>query len=244
MHFERRYGTQKEAVDYCKKKGLFEESGNRRHQGQRTDLILIREQIKAGVNKRELLETYELSASQLRVIDNYYTYLKEERNEKPNVLWIHGPTGSGKTKYAFDNFKDMYVKEPEHKWWDGYDGHKTILIDDLRCKFFKFAELLRILDRYPKRLEIKGGFRQLSSQNIIITCPCSPQDLFKVRNTYHPEDINQLTRRIDQIIFLPPAQSQESGNTGYSQFTYLPAPERTHTLIHDAATSLIIMKYS
>jgi hypothetical protein len=28
------------------------------------------------------------------------------------------------------------------------------------------------------------------------------------------------------------------------QSTYLPAPETMHTQIHDAATSLIVMKYS
>jgi hypothetical protein len=99
----------------------------------------------------------------------------------------------------------------QHKWWVGYDGHETILIDDICTKSFKFPELLRILDRYPKRLEIKGGFRQLNSKNIIITCPWSPEELFKVRNQYHPEDIKQLTWRIDKILFLP--QSRESGNT-------------------------------
>jgi hypothetical protein len=31
--------------------------------------------------------------------------------------------------------------------------------------------------------------------------------------------------------------------TGYSQSTYVPALETTHTHIHDAATSLILIKY-
>jgi hypothetical protein len=217
MHFEPRYGSQKDAIDYCKKDGNFEEKGDQRHQGTRTDLLQIRDLIKSGVSKRELLESYELSSSQLRVMDTYFTYLEGQRKVKPNVIRIHGPTGTGKTKYAFDNFKDIYVKECENKWWDGYDSHETILLDDLRCKSFKFAELLRLLDRYPKRLEIKGGFRQLNSKNIIITCPWSPKELFKERDIIHPEDIKQLLRRIDEIIDMNQSeeltQSQELGNT-------------------------------
>jgi len=38
MHFERRYGTQKEAIAYCKKDGSYEERGEMNHQGERVDL--------------------------------------------------------------------------------------------------------------------------------------------------------------------------------------------------------------
>jgi len=80
MHFERRYGSQAQAIERCKK-----EKGTRKIQGESTDLLQIREQIKSGVSQREILETYEVSASQLRVIDRYYTYLEEEKRDKPNV---------------------------------------------------------------------------------------------------------------------------------------------------------------
>jgi hypothetical protein len=50
MHFERRYGSQKEAVEYCKKEGNYQESGQANRQGERTDLKKIRESVEAGIS--------------------------------------------------------------------------------------------------------------------------------------------------------------------------------------------------
>jgi len=35
---ERRFGTQTQAIEYCKKEGNWTEAGNKRIQGERTDL--------------------------------------------------------------------------------------------------------------------------------------------------------------------------------------------------------------
>jgi hypothetical protein len=61
FHFERRCGIQQQAIDYCKKDQVFGVRGNQRHQGESTDLLKIRDQIKCGVTQRELLESYELN---------------------------------------------------------------------------------------------------------------------------------------------------------------------------------------
>ena len=42
MHFERRFGGQKEAINYCKKDNNYKDYGERRIQGQRTDLLTLR----------------------------------------------------------------------------------------------------------------------------------------------------------------------------------------------------------
>jgi hypothetical protein len=129
---------------------LRREGMNQRCQGERTDLLKIREQIKCGVT----LETYEINSSALRVIDRYYTYLEEEKTEKSNLYWIYGESGTGKTKWVSENFKDIYWKD-DTKWWDGYDRHETIIIDDFRASHMKFNCLLRLLDRYPCKCELK-----------------------------------------------------------------------------------------
>jgi hypothetical protein len=43
------------------------------------------------------LNTYEVNASQLRVIDRYYSYLEPEKWVKPIVHWYYGATGTGKS---------------------------------------------------------------------------------------------------------------------------------------------------
>lgn len=209
MHFEPRRGSQLEAITYCKKENDFVESGAQKIQGQRTDLMKIRNEICEGKSYREVLKENELSAGQLKVIDSYYNYLYPKEFINKNVIWIHGPTGTGKTQYAWnsDDLDNIYCKEPDDKWWDGYDGHNTIIIDELRGCHFKFSKLLRLLDRYPMRVETKGGFRHLSSKNIIITSNKSPIEMF---NGKSDEDIQQLLRRINRVI---DTRSQKLGNT-------------------------------
>ena len=175
MHFERRYGPQKSAIDYCKKDGQFEEKGEASREGQLTDLLKIRDAIKSGTSYRTLFEEYELSASQMRVIDKYFSYLDKQRFGKTIIYWIHGSTGTGKSRFVYDSFVDIYKKKPG-KWWDGYDRHKTCLLDDFRNYHMKFTDLLDLLYRYEYRVEVKGGFRQFDSDSIVIISNKHPKD--------------------------------------------------------------------
>ena len=47
----------------------------------------------------------------------------EERPRGPRMcIWIYGKPGVGKSRWAFDSFDDMYVKDITHDWWDDYKG--------------------------------------------------------------------------------------------------------------------------
>ena len=113
---------------------------------------------------------------------------------KINVIWIWGASQTGKTKYVYDNCPNPF-RPLNFKWWEGYDGHKTVLIDDFRKDYCKYHELLTLLDIYPIRVETKGGSRQVQFDTIYITSPYSPEETYDTR-----EDIFQLTRRITQVI--------------------------------------------
>lgn len=64
------------------------------------------------------------------------------------------------------------------KWWDGYNGQAVVIIDDFRYASVAdhggLSYLLRILDRYDTKIEIKGGVRTFLAEYVIITCPFSP----------------------------------------------------------------------
>ena len=112
---------------------------------------------------------------------------------------FHGPSGSGKTRSANEEMPNAYTKTGPQKWWDGYDGHEDVIMDDLRSSHIEFTELLMILDRYEKRIECKGGSRQLRAKRIIVTSIFSPEEMYKgmqERATHH-EPMEQLLRRID-----------------------------------------------
>lgn len=133
-----------------------------------------------------------------RVARDYYV-LGDNRtiaDRKPEVVWLYGPTGSGKTSMARKYFEFLqgsgdseitnYIRTPGPiKWWDGYEGDLYTVIDDFRRNQLRdvggFAYLLRLLDRYPVRVEIKGGSVPFVAHYIVITCPRHPEDEFTYR---------------------------------------------------------------
>lgn len=200
-HWEKRFGSQKQAIDYCKKENNFEEFGQKKQQGKRNDLIRAREIVKNN-NMRKLLEDEECpNLQQIKVCEKYLTYCESERNWKPEVTWIHGESEAGKSKLAHEMAKnnDTYIKD-ETQWWDGYDKHETIIIDDFRSSQMKFTYLLKLLDRYSMRVQVKGGFRQFLAKKIIITSIEPPEKCYNM--TSEKEPLHQLLRRIDKTIHL------------------------------------------
>lgn len=192
-----RRGSQEQAISYCKKELDYTEIGQKCEQGKRNDLIRLYNSVIEGKSYRDILLEESPNAQELRVIDKAFTYLEKPRNFKTEVLWITGKTGSGKSRYALENYPGSYVKD-DTKWWDGYDRHETVIWDDFRGSNIKFSTFLRLLDRYEFRGEVKGGYRQITPKTIVITSIYRPEDCYRKE----PEDMNQLLRRIDKIIVL------------------------------------------
>lgn len=221
-HMEARKSTAAKAADYCKKDKDFVERGTISKQGKRNDIETIREMVNEGKGMREIVD--EVSNFQgIRIAEKLLQYKEKKRNWKPTVVWYWGPTGSGKSRRAHEEFPDAWVSGRSLEWWEGYDGHEDIIIDDFRGDFCKFHELLRILDRYEYRVMVKGGSRQLLAKNIVITSPYAPEGVYKTR-----EDVAQLLRRIDWVIELEAAEV--GGNTSEKDF---------HTPTIGAARSLL-----
>lgn len=199
-HIEHRKGTSQQAADYCKKDGLFKEYGTISKPGKRTDLENVANEIISGKCVRDVAVEYPV------VFIKFHKGIKELRNNvssvrdwKPEVFWVHGKTGTGKTKYFYDNFKeDRWVWSPHMgTWFDGYDGQENVLFDDYRGEF-TYGMLLTLLDRYECKVQVKGGMVQFKPRNIVITSPRLPEEI------YCPlpqgDSINQLLRRIDKTI--------------------------------------------
>jgi len=223
IHMELRRGKQQDAINYCKKGNQsheewekFKELGPNysigaivtewgipavTNQGKRTDCDNARALVKTGGMR--LLTRKVQSFQAMKVAQAYIEYNDTKRDYKPTVVWIYGETGSGKSVLAnklacLTNKHDVYRKNDGTKWWPGYDGHETIIIDDFRDTWWSMTETLSLLDANSKNVEVKGANRQFKGRNIWITSIYHPNSYYK--NTDEP--IEQLLRRIDTIIYM------------------------------------------
>lgn len=198
IHLEPTYGSPGQNQKYCSKDGNYEEYGTPPRQGTRSDIAEVRDAIisfAARASISELIAQGHVHNYQcLKLAEHLMKYYEPPRYEKPHVKWYYGATGTGKSKAAYEELPDAYTCMSTNKWFEGYDGHESVIIDDMRKDFCKFHELLRLLDRYPLRIEVKCGSRQFRANNIIITSCHHPRDMFETR-----EDVKQLLRRIDEI---------------------------------------------
>ena len=77
--------------------------------------------------------------------------------EGPEVWVLWGPSGTGKSRFVAARWPDAFWKAPESKWWDGYSGQETVVLDDFKDYAMPLVELQRLLDWYPLWVEVKGG---------------------------------------------------------------------------------------
>lgn len=194
-HIEVTRGTPLQASEYCKKEGKFREFGTLpEKQGKRTDLDNVRDTLADTGRIRDVVAVAQ-SYQSIRMAEVHLKYFEVKRTWKPHVSWYYGDTGTGKTKAAYEELGlECYTCMQTGKWFEGYDAHENVLIDDFRYTFMEFNEFLKLLDRYAFQVQCKGGSRQFLAKRIIITSPMHPSLAYCV-----DENINQLLRRIDVI---------------------------------------------
>ena len=174
-----------DCINYCKKErtrvdGPWEE-GECPCQGRRKDLEQLAESIKNGASLRDIaLENPSHFIRYHRGLQAYKeTLMKPRDKSKPmKVYWIYGNAGLGKSRYVWDTYdvEDIYPKD-NTIWWNGYYQQKVIIWDDFSEKV-DFRYFLRVTDRFPEQVQTKGGYVQLNSEHLYITCEFPPEEIF------------------------------------------------------------------
>lgn len=216
IHWEARKGTAQEAAIYCKKDGKYYEHGTISNQGHRSDLINIATEVKNGLKLDKLIldnpTIYHQYGRTLHKIEDIALRSKH-RTEMTTCEWIYGPTGTGKSHYAFKNYNPNthYLYKLNDKWQDGYSGQETVIINDFRGEI-PYNELLNLIDKWPYTLPRRGREPiPFLAKHIIITSSLSPDAIFTRRATENKLD--QLMRRVKLLHFSSVTQKWSEGNT-------------------------------
>lgn len=199
-HIEVSYGTPDEAIAYCEKEGEFVEYGERpRGKGSRSDLHEVQDLVRRGGTLREIADSHFGTFCRFeRAIRSYLAMYAVSRSEPPHIRVLWGVTGSGKTRAAYEGIELAEVySHSGGQWFDGYHGQRRAIFDDFGGSEFKLTYLLKLLDRYPMIVPVKGGFVNWAPTEIYITSNYSPNDWYSEAKAEH---VKALLRRLTEVV--------------------------------------------
>lgn len=192
VHFEQRRGTYKEAITYCSKEETRVagplQFGDAPHQGIKSDLSEVCSSIQAGSIKTvnqlmmEAPSTYCRNRNGLRDLIGCTTKARTVNFRTLTVEVYYGDAGTGKTRKVYEDNEDLYSMEQSANgsdvWFDGYEGEKTLLIDDF-YGWIRFSFILKMLDGYRLKLPVKGSYTWAEWDKVIITSNAAPWSWYK-----------------------------------------------------------------
>lgn len=139
-----------------------------------------------------------------RAIECYQLLTAKPRDPnvcQPEIHIYWGPSGSGKSLYAFNNYPGAYwlsrTSDRGEGWWDGYAGQKTVVIDEF-YGWLTYDFVLRLADRYPLHLNTKGGRLVCQVETVVFTSNKPYKDWWNLAEDRWPA----LERRIKKDVYM------------------------------------------
>lgn len=203
-------GSRSQNVTYCSKPDTHVEgpwtSGTSTQQGTRTDLTGLANMAMTATSLREVIAFDPAGFCRYsRGLQTIHTTFRAARTTAPTVVLLYGPPGTGKTRHIMDNYdhENVYVKQTDDRFFDGYEGQDVFLLDDFagRASKMSLKFCLMLLDRYPVALPVKGSTVSLLATKIYITTNVHPNVWYDYTNRSGQYEC--ISRRIHQVFWYP-----------------------------------------
>lgn len=154
------------------------EIGTMSGQGKRNDIHDFMDSVRNHVSTDELWAAHpsvllRFKQGATAAMEHY----RLPRSEPTIVFVFWGPPRLGKTRLAAMFPKSVFIPCSENRmWFDGLDPdeHETVIIDDFKPGGMSFTTMKRIMDRYPCKTEVKGGFVEFKPKYLVITSNWEP----------------------------------------------------------------------
>lgn len=203
-HIEICRGSPKQNIAYVKKDGnIVYEYGKEPHQGQLTcgDLLQMEKKEVPGPLKRIWTELQEEEREE-KDFRQMLREIKERKLRAPEIVYVTGESGAGKTFKAYDDALNDFEEEKIGKLTieNGFvkatiKDAECFVIEEFRPSQMKASSFLQLTDKYGYSCNIKGGHLHLRPKRIYICSIIPPEDI------YRDEEINaQFLRRITKRI--------------------------------------------
>lgn len=179
-HLELRRGSQTQAVAYCHKDGDYVEFGELKadKRGARNELVFIKNEILRGVSLDELEDKFWTSFLRYgRYFRDFAMRRQKPRTKPPRVVIHWGASGTGKSRAVFELPGSGQV-DFVNNFFQGYQNQRVVLFDDITNPIQTFGRrtLLRLLDRYPMKVNVKNGQMEWNPEEIHFTTNYDPSE--------------------------------------------------------------------
>lgn len=220
-HIEAARGSSRDNIRYCSKSdtrisGPFVYGEAAPGQGDRTDLHVCVELLGKSASLEECVSDVGFRSCYVKYSTGFERLARLLRKpiqtpqppEEKEVIVLWGKTGTGKSHTAYSDLLSRFDQQEPYSlcdlsgaWFDGYAGQRGAILDDFRGKGsgMRVEQFLRITDKWPLAVPVKGGFVRWTPQVIYITSNTDPEEWYNEEPVATQEAVS---RRLKTVKFL------------------------------------------